>query len=141
MPSRNTGKTPPKSITTVLISSPFCIMQKRRTRRMSQTKSNTICTDQRISVYTHAESYPDTCRKDKKQEVHSYVYAYVFIWFNQLCHSIFSFIPLLRHGNVQRRPFHSTQEKGMEKRPASLRYDIPVLLPGLPPLKQTEVKQ
>lgn len=51
----------------------------------------------------------------------------------------FPLISVLRHGNVQGRPFHLVSEKGMEKRPAALLRDIPILLPGLPPLRQTEV--
>ena len=34
------------------------------------------------------------------KEVHSYVYAYVLIWLNQLYHSSFPLIPVLWHGNV-----------------------------------------
>ena len=34
------------------------------------------------------------------KEVHSYVYAYVLIWLNQLCHSSFPIIHVLWHRNV-----------------------------------------
>ena len=78
-------------------------------------------------------------QKRQEQEVHSYVYAYVFIWFNQLCNSSLSLIPVLRHGNVQRRPLQPAQEKSMEKCPASLWRNIPVLLSGLPPLMERGV--
>lgn len=77
--------------------------------------------------------------KNRTKEVHNYVYAYVFIWFNQLCNSSLSLILMLRHGSVQRRPFHPVSEKGVEERPAALLRDIPVLLPGLPPLRPMEV--
>jgi hypothetical protein len=47
-------------------------------------------------------------QKRQEQEVPGYVYAYVFIWLNQLRNSSFSFIPVLWHGKIQGRPFHST---------------------------------
>ena len=78
-------------------------------------------------------------KTNRTKGVHNYVYAYVFIWLNQLCNSSFPLIPVLRHGNVQRRPLQPAQEKGMEKCPASLWRNIPVLLSGLPPLMERGV--
>lgn len=78
-------------------------------------------------------------KTNRTKGVHNYVYAYVFIWLNQLCNSSLSLIPVLRHGNVQRRPLQPAQEKGMEKCPASLWRNIPVLLSGLPPLMERGV--
>ncbi len=57
---------------------------------------------------------------NRTKEVPGYVYAYVFIWLNQLRNSGFSSILVLRHGKVQRRPFQPTQKKGMAKRLATL---------------------
>lgn len=75
----NTGRTPPKLITTGLISSLFCIMPKRRMRRILQTRSNTICMDGKISVHTHAGSYLDTSSYRRKRQTEQRRFTVMFM--------------------------------------------------------------